>query len=360
MNTEQDILRLFVRDYFTDKVKYMIAAGSAVMSAAAFLWLIGTRKVFIVFLVLLFLFPLLLVFIWDFYHRWRYYRNLVYRMAVLQEKTLLHDVMEKADFAEGRLLQRLLTEADLYRNNQIADTQRKMCEYRDYVEVWVHEIKVPIAVLNLVTDKLNDCTRAWADEKFEETMQIEKQLRQELKRIDMLAEQALYYARSTFVAKDFAAESVQLKEIVSDALKDNSMALINAKTTVSMNHLEQEVLADRKWMRFILSQIIINSIKYKKAELSLTFCGISEKENIRLEISDNGIGIAESDIGRIFEKGFTGENGRKGAKSTGIGLYLCRKLCEKMNLKIEACSKRGEGTVITIIFPVGSMVTELI
>ena len=86
---------------------------------------------------------------------------------------------------------------------------------------------------------------------------------------------------------------------------------------------------------------------------------MSEKKNVRLEIRDNGVGISESDIGRIFDKGFTGENGRNGAKSTGIGLYLCRKLCEKMNLKIEAGSKKSEGTVITIIFPVGSMVREL-
>lgn len=349
---DKDILKLFVREYLADKVKYMIAAGGAAMSVAAFLWLIGTRKIFIVFLVLLYFIPLLTVFLWDFYHRWRYYHVLAGRLTALHEKTLLHDVMEEADFAEGRLLQRLLAETDLYRNNQIADTQRRMGEYRDYVEVWVHEVKTPIAMLNLLMEKLDD-------EKQEEMLQVKQQIGQELRRLDLLAEQALYYARSTFVAKDFMAERTRLADMVSAALKENSMTLIHAKTAVSMNDLEYEVFADRKWMVFILGQIIINAIKYKKDTCSLSFNGVSEDECVRLEIKDNGIGIAESDIVRIFDKGFIGENGRIGAKSTGIGLYLCKKLCEKMNLEIEARSKKGEGTVITIVFPVGSMVTEL-
>lgn len=356
---DKDILKLFVREYFTDKVKYMMAAGGAAMAVAAFLWLIGTRKIFITFLVLLFFFPLLSVFLWDFYHRWRYYYTLAGRLTALHEKTLLHDVMEEADFAEGRLLQRLLAETDLYMNNQIADTQRRISEYRDYVEVWVHEIKMPIAMLNLLMDKLDDRTVAQFDETYEETIQVKKQIGQELKKIDMLVEQALYYAKSTFIAKDFMAESTRLAEMVSAALKENSMTLIHAKASVSMNNLEYEVFADRKWMVFILGQIIANAVKYKKDVFSLSFSGISEKEYVRLEIRDNGIGIAESDIGRIFDKGFIGENGRNGAKSTGIGLYLCKKLCDKMNLGIEACSKRGEGTTITVVFPVGSMVTEL-
>lgn len=351
MNAEKDILKLYVREYLTDKVKYMIAAGGAAMSVSAFLWLIGTRKIFIVFLTVLFFFPLLSVFIWDFFHRWHYYHTLTDRMNVLNEKTLLHDVMNEADFAEGRFLQRLLQETDLYMNNQIADTQHRMDEYRDYVEVWVHEIKMPIAVLTLLMDKF--------DERQEETIQVKQQIQYEIKRIDMLAEQALYYARSTFVAKDLMAESICLKDIVSDALKENSMILIRARAAISMNHLEYQVFADRKWLIFILGQIITNAVKYKKDIFSLSFSGMSEKENVRLEIKDNGIGISESDIGRIFDKGFTGENGRNGAKSTGIGLYLCRKLCGKMNLKIEAGSKKDEGTVITIIFPAESMVREL-
>lgn len=359
MDTDKDILKLYVKEAFTDRVKDIIATGGAAMSVAAFLWLVGMKKIFIVFLLLLFFLPLLSVFIWDFYHRWRYYHVLTDRITSLNEKTLLHDVMEEADFAEGRFLQRLLTEADLYMNNQIADAQHSMGEYRDYVEVWVHEIKLPITMLRLLMDKLDNPTEIQPDEQWEESIQIKKQIGQELKRIDMLVEQALYYARSTFVAKDFMAVSTSLEEMVSDALKENSMTLIHAKTAISMNHLEHEVFADRKWMVFILGQIIINAVKYKQDTCSLSFNGISEDECVRLEIRDNGIGISECDIGRIFDKGFTGENGRIGAKSTGIGLYLCKKLCEKMNLEIEARSKKGEGTTVTIIFPVGSMVTEL-
>ena len=302
---------LAVRDIFEIDI---IAAGGSAMLVAAFLWLIGTKKVFIVFLLLLFFLPLLAVFIWDFYHRWRYYHALTDRITALNEKTLLHDVMEEADFAEGRLLQRLLGEADLYMNNQIADVQRSMGEYRDYVEVWVHEIKMPLTMLRLLMDKLDHRPEVQSDEQWEETDQVKKQIDQELRKIDLLVEQALYYARSTFVAKDFMAEGTSLGEIVSDALKENSMTLIHAKASISMNHLEYEVFADRKWMVFILGQIISNAVKYKKDGFSLSFNGIAADECVRLEIRDNGIGISEGDVGRIFDKGFTGENGRIGAK----------------------------------------------
>ncbi len=359
MNMENDTLKVFVKDYFADKLKYMIAAAGSAAAVAVFLWLIGTRKIFIVFLVLLFFLPLLPVFAWDFYHRVRYYREVMDRMGALYEKTLLHDVIDEADFAEGKLLQMILAEADLSMFNQIMEIRRNLGEYREYVEVWVHEIKTPIALLNLLLDRLDDSIELLQDQDYEEAAGVKKQMNQELKRVDMLVEQALYYARSTFVEKDFVAENIALNELVSDALKENSMALISAKAVISMNGLEYKALADRKWMKFILSQIITNSVKYKKDVLSLAFNGFAEKERVRLVIQDNGIGISERDIGRVFDKGFTGENGRNGAKSTGIGLYLCRKLCDKMNLKIEASSKKGEGTIITIVFPVGSMVTEL-
>lgn len=123
-------------------------------------------------------------------------------------------------------------------------------------------------------------------------------------------------------------------------------------------NLDETVCTDSKWCIFIINQIIQNSIKYSKnADRQIEIYGERKKENIILYIKDNGIGIKESEITRVFEKGFTGENGRiTGKKSTGIGLYLCKKLCDKLCIGLELNSKKDEGTEVKLIFPNNSFI----
>jgi signal transduction histidine kinase len=175
-----------------------------------------------------------------------------------------------------------------------------------------------------------------------------------------MVEKVLYYARSSSVEKDFLLKKISLQEIVEETIKENARELIQTGVQVEMKELDQIVYADQKWMKFIITQILMNSIKYKKEDAKIVFQGEKEKEHITLHIQDNGIGIREEDVERIFEKGFTGKNGRNTNKSTGMGLYLCKKLCHKMNLSIRADSKEGEGCNMKIQFPVGSFVEELV
>ena len=146
-------------------------------------------------------------------------------------------------------------------------------------------------------------------------------------------------------------ENEAAKQKVLEALKSYSKQIIGVRGRPVFVNLDILVFADRKWCVFIIGQIIANSVKYAKGDLILTFEGSSFENGRSLLISDNGIGIAEADLQRIFDKGFTGENGRNIRKSTGIGLYLCRKLCRKMNMEISAASSSENGTTIKIIFP---------
>jgi signal transduction histidine kinase len=228
-------------------------------------------------------------------------------------------------------------------NDTLFANEQNVKEYKEYVEMWVHEIKAPITVLNLL----------FSNNKNEVTAKME----QELSRIDGLVEQSLYYARSTSVNRDFQVKKITLKELVDDTLKQHAKELISVRASIEQINLDEVVYADSKWICFVLGQIILNSIKYRKDKLHLAFSGERKKEGIQLKISDNGIGICEKDLSRVFGKGFTGENGRTGAKSTGIGLYLCKKLCLKMNMGIEISSM--EGTCVTLTFPVGSILEEL-
>ena len=217
-------------------------------------------------------------------------------------------------------------------------------DYKEYIELWIHEIKIPIATSKLIIENNKN--------------EITKSIDEELDEIENYTEQALFYARSNTVNKDYVVTKSNLKEIVNEAILKSKRALLSNKISIELNDLEKEVFTDSKWATFIINQIIQNSIKYsKKEDKRIQLYAKSNNENIILYIKDNGIGIKKGEITRVFEKGFTGENGRIiNKKSTGIGLYLCQKLCNKLGLEIELNSKRDIGTEVRIIFPKSSYI----
>ncbi len=190
--------------------------------------------------------------------------------------------------------------------------------------------------------------------------EVTKSIDEELDKVENYIEQALFYARSNTVEKDYYIKEHSLKEIVNESVKKNKSALIQNKIFVNIHDLEKMVNTDNKWIVFILNQIIQNSIKYKKQndDCEIEMYASQGKENVVLYIKDNGIGIKKGEITRVFEKGFTGTNGRlQNKKSTGIGLYLCKKLCDKLGIAIELNSIQLEGTEVRLVFPKGSYIS---
>ena len=182
-----------------------------------------------------------------------------------------------------------------------------------------------------------------------------RELEAELERIESYTEQALFYARSAHVEKDYLIRGVKLKDLVTQAVKRNKRALIAKRASIEMEGLETIVYSDEKWLAFILNQILSNSVKYADKEtLKLSFTGNVGKEQITLGIKDNGRGIKSRDLDRVFEKGFTGSRGRQMDQATGLGLYLCKKLCGRLGHGIEIASTEGEGCEVRLIFPRGS------
>ena len=171
-------------------------------------------------------------------------------------------------------------------------------------------------------------------------------------------EQVLYYSRSTDVEKDFKIEKTTLKHLVNMALKVYSKPIIQANGQLHLEALDIPVYADTKSCAFIIGQIVSNSIKYRQENFQLTFSAQIENNKASLIISDNGIGIAVTDLPRVFDKGFTGDNGRRFSKSTGIGLYLCKRLCDKMNIEMRIDSKQDVGTTVILYFPTESWLQE--
>ena len=257
-----------------------------------------------------------------------------YKKLKFLEKNILNDLEALPKSLDIRV--------DYYRNiieklyeelEKLAQENRqKNTDMIDYYSMWVHQIKTPIAAMNFLLDN-------------EEVDQ--KNLQQELFKIERYVEMVLTYIRLDSISSDYVITKINLDEVVKDSVKKYATIFINKKIKLNYVSHETMVISDKKWLSFAFEQILGNSVKYSSAggEITIETC-----EN-KLIIEDKGIGIKEEDLPRIFEKGFTGFNGRYEKKSSGLGLYLCKKTLDKLGHHIEISSKVGEGTRIEIIFP---------
>lgn len=281
----------------------------------------------------------------EYFTKRNFYKNLLNTLNELEEKYLITEIIKVPNFMEGNMLKSVLEQIDKSMIENVNKYKYKQEDYKDYIELWIHEIKIPIATSKLIIENnKNDIT---------------KSIDEELLKIENYIEQALFYARSNTVEKDYYIKKVKLKDIVNEIIKKNKNVLIHEKISINIHDLQLEVNTDNKWIGFILNQIIQNSIKYRKQNcyLEIEIYAKQGKENIILYIKDNGRGIKKGEITRVFEKGFTGTNGRLAdKKSTGIGLYLCKNLCRKLGISIELNSVQDEGTEVRLVFPQNSYI----
>ena len=280
----------------------------------------------------------------EYFKRKKFYNNLLNMLEELDEKYLITEIIKTPNFLEGQIFKNSLEQIDKSMLENVNKYKYMTEDYKEYIELWIHEIKIPISASKMVIENNKNA--------------ITKSIDEELDKVENYIEQALFYARSNTVEKDYYIRKVVLKEIVNESIKKNKSSLIQEKISIDIHDLDIEVNTDNKWIVFILNQIIQNSIKYRKKENSVIEIYANQgKENVILYIKDNGIGIKQGEITRVFEKGFTGTNGRlSNKKSTGIGLYLCKKLCNKLGIGIELNSVQNEGTEVKLVFPKDSYI----
>lgn len=279
----------------------------------------------------------------EYYNKKEFYNNLKLTLDELEDKYLITEIIKSPDFIEGKILEECLKDIDKSMVDNVNKYKYLTEDYKEYIELWIHEIKIPIASSKMIIENNKN--------------EITKNIDEELDKVENYTEQALYYARSNTVEKDYYIRSIKLQDIVNESIKRNKSSLINQKAIVNIHDLDIIVNTDQKWIIFILNQLIQNCVKYKSDDrvLVLEIYAKQNKENVVLYIKDNGMGIKNSEINRIFEKGFTGENGRiQNKKSTGIGLYLCKKLCDKLGILIDAKSEYKKETILKLVFPKNS------
>ena len=256
----------------------------------------------------------------------------------LEETYYIADVLPKPKEFQNEAYYYALKKACKSMNDKIGKITEEKQDYQEYVESFAHEIKIPIGALSLTFDNTKNYT-----------------LKKETDKIFQLVEQMLYYARSENTEKDYFVKQLQLEEVIHNVILKFRHSLMERKAIINIHDIENVVYTDEKWLIFILSQIVQNAIKYfDKQENKLTIYSQDNETNILLVIEDNGCGIKTSDLSRVFEKGFTGSNRNK-ANATGMGLYLSKKLCDRLGLKLDIASTEKEYTRLTITFPKGTV-----
>ena len=325
-------------DYLKDKSLYLAVNLMTFIIVATLMYFSNVSTVVIFMTWCIWFLPLLIYIIIEYIKYKKYFDNIENVLKNLDKKYLLPEVIEEPNSIIGEEVNDILKEISRDMHEQVKYYRNMQEEYREYIEMWVHEIKTPIASSKLlIENNYNGLTR-----------KIDIQI----DRIENFVEQVLYYSRSDEVGKDYIIKKVELLPLVKNVIRKNQRDFISKRIRLQLGELNEVVYSDSKWIEFILNQILINSIKYSKGKDDKIQIESKEISNtVVLTIEDEGVGIIERDLDRVFEKGFTGENGRKFGKSTGIGLYLCKKLCNKLGLGLEIQSKVNVGTKISIIFP---------
>lgn len=328
-------------EYIKEKFVFMVINIVMTLSGVVILKALKVDTYAIVFISILNLIGVFSCYIYDYFNRKKYYDNLFKNLDGLDKKYFIAEILESGDFIESNIIYSVLEECTKSMKDEVADLKRNINDYKEYIETWVHEIKTPIASARLILEN---------DEGY-----INKSVLEEIEKVEGFIEQVLFYARSSTVERDYIIKKIPLKNSINSVIRKNASILIEKRVKIQLEDIEKKVYCDSKWIEFILQQIISNSVKYMdKDEKYIKIRCLEKDKNIILKILDNGIGISEKSIEKVFEKGYTGENGRKYNNSTGMGLYLCKKLCLKLGLGISIKSKLGVGTEVKIVFPINN------
>lgn len=273
----------------------------------------------------------------DYLRRQVFYDKLICDLDELDRKYLISEMIEDADFYEARLIADILKAANKSMCDNIAFYKHENRSFREYIDMWVHEVKLPVSSLALMLH--ND---GYSDNKAAE----------QLRRIDSAVDTVLYYARCENAERDYIIKEISLKTAVRNAVIKCREDIQLNNITLDVNVSDISVMTDGKWLEFMLVQLISNSIKYRSEDRESVIRITAEEsaDNVKLHFFDNGIGIPKSDLPYIFDRSFTGENGRIRLKSTGMGLYIVRNLCEKLGHSVNAESNQGKFTEITLTF----------
>ena len=318
----------FFLAYLRSRSRLLVYLISLTFLVLLFQFLFASLGIYFLYFFLLCCFVTILFFTWD----------ILVEMQVYRQE-LLYGEREAQSPLERVLAEKLEAhEMELYQ--QRSDAERKLTDLLDYYTLWVHQIKTPIAASQLLVAEVAD-------------RQLKQQLEQEIFKIDSYTNLVLQYLRLESFHDDLVLKQVQIEDLVKEIIRKYALFFIQKGLNVNLHDLDKEIVTDKKWLLVVIEQIISNSLKYtKEGGLEIYMDGQE------LCIKDTGIGIKNSDVLRVFERGFSGYNGRLTQQSSGLGLYLSKKISEELGHQIRIESEVGKGTIVRIRFAQVNLVLE--
>ena len=326
------------KDYFLNKITEILGTYFVLFLMLEFLYIIGNTfsVVFMIGVVIAIL--IMTKYLMDWYRKKKYFEMITERVKDLKEPWLIAELLPVSYTIEDEIYQELLRKVGSSAIEEIHKIEDEQKEYEDYIEQWIHEVKTPITSIHLMLEN-----------RISENPGLKKDLNVELSRLENDVELALYYARSEQIYRDYLIQKLNVRKVLLKVVNKNRTVIMNSSVAIDLDCDEAlYAYGDEKWLVFMLTQVLLNAIKYKaEADAKVVMRAKRDNKRIVLNIIDNGKGIKKEELPRIFDKGFTGSNGRDNEKSTGMGLYLVHKLCEKLEIDIKADSVYGEFTEIS-------------
>ena len=267
-----------------------------------------------------------------------FYKTIQSKLINLDKKYLVLEMLDKPKTTEEELIYQIFYDINKSYIEELKDYKLSLNNFKEYIELWIHEVKIPISSFVLMTHNSKE--------------NLPKKYITQINRLDNYIDQVLYYVRSNNSEEDYLIKEVSLQKIINAVALKNKDDLLENNIEFIVKTSNEKVLTDEKWLEFILNQIINNSIKYKR-NIKVPKIEIKVEEatqKVILTITDNGIGIPKNDLPKVFNKSFTGTNGRTTTKSTGLGLYIAKNLLKKLGHKIEIESEVNKYTKVTITF----------
>lgn len=317
----------FFKMYLKERMKYILLTVMLIGLFSFTLLLMNVPAKALLYPVLLCLFLGLLVLVTD----CAIAKSRKNERANLDKITLsVIDSMPEAHSEEVRDYQNAIRQLGNEYRNYVSESERKYENMMDYYTVWAHQIKTPISSMKLAFQG--------------EDSTLSRRLSVDLFRIEQYVDMVLVYLRLDSEYTDYVFKECNMDEVIKNSVKKFASEFIGRKLSLEYEPADVTVVSDSKWLGFVIGQLISNALKYtKEGGITIYF-----REPKVLVIEDTGIGIAAEDLPRIFEKGYTGYNGRTGGNASGIGLYLCKRICENLRIGIHAESEVGRGTKMVL------------
>lgn len=316
------------KHFLRDKLYFFITAGIITVLAALFLNALKIRPAVMIFLTILWLSFIIIVLLIEYLRKQKFYRDLIRNLDKLDQAYLILETLAKPNFYDGEVLYQVLYQTNKSMAENVRNFSINSQEFQEYVEMWIHEVKTPLATLAVIS----------RDPKVNE----------QIKRLNDYVEQILYFTRAENAERDYLIKQTNLAKVIGEVATRNREIIQAQNIDFQVRNVDYNVRTDAKWLEFILNQILNNSIKYQST--AITISATKHGEEVTLSIRDNGVGINSKDLPRVFEKSFTGSNGRLGRQSTGMGLYIVKTLCQKLGHDIEIDSVEHQYTDVKITF----------